>query len=168
LLKPYYKYVSIDNQYLANGYDGNRIAYLPQQNYLPGAIKIEALAKILIDPCFWTVFSEHPVYKAHHLKTTTQLSGGELRILEILMTLYNKADFILLDEPFTHISPVQAEAIKPIISRCAQLKGIIVTDHQYTNVLEVSDRIILLQNGATRHIKSVDELISYGYISGLN
>ena len=168
LLKPYYKHVSINDQYLANGYDGNRIAYLPQQNYLPTGIKIEALAKILIDWHFWDEFSSHPIYKAYRLKTTTELSGGELRILEILMALYNKADFILLDEPFTHISPVQTEAIKPIIRACVKIKGIVVTDHQYTNVLDVSDRLILLQNGTTRHIKNVDELITYGYISGLN
>jgi len=168
LLTPAYKHVSINGEYIHNGYDNNRIAYLPQQNYLPGGIKIQALAKILIDEMFWDEFTSQQVYKDHYQKTADQLSGGELRILETLMVIYNKAEFILLDEPFTHISPVQTEYFKPIIKACSKIKGIIITDHQYYNVLDVSDKIILLNNGCTKHINHIDELITYRYLSGIN
>ena len=119
-----------------------------------------------IDPLFWYEFSAHPVYVKCNDKVVGELSGGEQRMIETLMVIYNKADFILLDEPFTHISPIQTEEFKPILKRCAQRKGIIITDHQYYNVLDVADRIILLNNGNTKHIKHVDELATYGYISG--
>jgi ABC-type lipopolysaccharide export system ATPase subunit len=139
---------------------------LPQQNYLPDDIKIHELSKVLIDKVSWDEFSDPSIYKNHYQKTVGQLSGGELRKLETMMVVYSKADFILLDEPFTHISPVQTEELKPILKSCAKRKGIIITDHQYYNVLDVSD--VLLNNGCTKHIKNVDELITYGYISNIN
>jgi lipopolysaccharide export system ATP-binding protein len=83
-----------------------------------------------------------------------------------MMIIHSRADFILLDEPFTHISPIQAEEFKPVIRACAKRKGIIITDHQYYNILEVSDKVILLTNGVTKHISNNDELVTYGYLSG--
>ena len=167
-LTPGYKYVSIDDAYIQNGHDNNRIAYLPQHNYLPDGIKISVMAKILVDKEYWDEFSESSIYQKYYNRTISELSGGELRKLETLLVVYNKADFILLDEPFTHISPIQTEEFKPILKRCAERKGIIVTDHQYYNVLDISDHIILLNNGCTKHITDVDELVTYGYISTVN
>ena len=85
----------------------------------------------------------------------------------MLMILYSKSDFILLDEPFTHVTPVQADYFKEIIKIVSQTKGVIVTDHQYNNVLDVSDKIVLLNDGCTKHINHVDELITYHYLSGI-
>ena len=85
----------------------------------------------------------------------------------MLMIVHNRADFILLDEPFTHITPVQADDFKATIRKCAKTKGIILTDHQYRNILDVSDKIILLHNGTTKHITSHEELVTYNYINSL-
>jgi ABC-type Mn2+/Zn2+ transport system ATPase subunit len=167
-LTPGYKYVSINDVYIQNGHENNHMAYLPQHNYLPDGIKISVIAKILVDATYWDEFTESPIYQKYYNRTISDLSGGELRKLETLLVVYNKADFILLDEPFTHISPIQTEEFKPILKRCAERKGIIVTDHQYYNVLDISDHIILLNNGCTKHITNVDELVSYGYISTVN
>ena len=163
-LTPSYKYVSIDDVHVTKGYYRNRIAYLPQHNYLPKGIKISQLAAMLIDKQHWEDFFVLQIYQNHKQKTTEQLSGGELRQLEMLMILYCKADFILLDEPFTHVTPIQADYFKEIIKTMAKTKGIIITDHQYNNVLDVSNKLILLTNGCTKHINNVDELITYGYI----
>lgn len=165
-LTPSYKYVAINDEYIKKGYIRNRIAYLPQHSYLPKGIKINELAKMLVDDFYWDEFTDLLIYKKYYQNTVSELSGGELRKLETLLVVYNKADFILLDEPFTHISPIQTEEFKPILKRCAQRKGIIITDHQYYNVLDVSDRVILLTNGCTKHISGADELAAYGYISG--
>ncbi|MCD8742061.1 ABC transporter ATP-binding protein [Mucilaginibacter roseus] len=160
-----YKHVSVDGQHISKGYHKNRIAYLPQHNYLPSGIKICKLAKPFVDPLLWSNFSDHPAYQQHRYKTVGELSGGELRQLETLMIVYSRADFILLDEPFTHISPVQADTLKTLVKTCAKTKGIIVTDHQYYNVLGVSDRIILLDNGCTRPIKDDADLVTYNYLN---
>ncbi len=141
---------------------------MPQHNYLPRGIKIKNLARVLVDPLAWDEFAELTIYKDHCDKTTNQLSGGEFRILETLMILYNKADFILLDEPFTHVSPVQAEFFKPLLKSCAQRKGIIVTDHQYYNVLDVCHKTMILEDGYIKPVNHIDELVTYHYLSGIN
>ncbi|MEO6151057.1 MAG: ATP-binding cassette domain-containing protein [Mucilaginibacter sp.] len=163
-----FRHVSIDGSYIRKGYHNNRIAYLPQHNYLPSGIKIAKLARPMVDPVYWDEFTDHPMYKLCHNKTIGELSGGQLRQLEILMIIYSRADFILLDEPFTHISPIEAHEFKEIIKRCAKTKGIIVTDHQYRNVLDVSDRIILITEGCTKPINVPDDLVKYNYLSHIN
>ena len=168
ILKPGFKHVSIDGQYITKGYHRMRIAYLPQHNYLPHGISIKELAKNFIDPQFWDEFTGLDIYRNHFKKNVGQLSGGELRQLETLMIIYNKADFILLDEPFTHITPIQADLFKPIIKRCARHKGFIVTDHQYRNIIDIGDRLILISNGSTKHIKSPDDLITLGYVNHID
>jgi lipopolysaccharide export system ATP-binding protein len=165
-LTPYYKYVSIDDEFIAKGYLGNKIAYLPQHNYLPQNMVINRLAPMLVDPLAWDEFSSYPLYQQYQHKKPRDLSGGELRKLETLMILYSKADYILLDEPFTHISPIQAEDIKAIIRKRSRYKGFVITDHQYYNILEISDKIILIDNGATKLIENREELVTYGYLSG--
>jgi ABC-type multidrug transport system ATPase subunit len=164
-LKPSYKHISINDKHIYKGYDGGRVAYLPQHNYLPQNIKIESLAKTIIDEQFWDDFTAQSIWQNSKNKKAGELSGGELRQLETLMCIYSRADFILLDEPFTHVSPVQTEMFKGIIRKCAEVKGIIVTDHQYYNILDVADRIVLITDGSTKAIKTPDDLIRYGYIS---
>jgi lipopolysaccharide export system ATP-binding protein len=166
-LNPAYKHVSIDGAFIAKGYHNQRIAYLPQHPYLPNGIKISSMAKMLVDERLWDDFAAHTIYQIHQHKKVNQLSGGERRQLEMLMIVHNRADFILLDEPFTHITPVQAHDFKATIRKCARIKGIILTDHQYQNILEVSDRVILLHNGATKHITDNQELVTYNYLSHL-
>jgi lipopolysaccharide export system ATP-binding protein len=167
-VKADYKYLNINGNYIKKGYLNNRVGYLPQFNYLPPHLRVDKLARCIVDPELWVEFTEEEPFKAHGYKKPRELSGGELRQLETLIILYSKADFILLDEPFTHISPVQADAFKVIIRKRATTKGIIITDHQYYNIMEVSDRIILIDNGCTKHINNPDELVTYGYLSGIN
>jgi lipopolysaccharide export system ATP-binding protein len=162
---PTNKYVSIDGVFVSKGYLNNNIAYLPQHHYLPTGIKISNLAKQIVDPAAWDEYTEYKVYQDHQHKTVTDLSGGEWRQLEMLMILYSKAKFILLDEPFTHISPIQVEEFKSIITARAKTKGIIVTDHYYKNVLEVSNKLLLLNDGYTKTITNRDDLVTYGYLS---
>ncbi|CAM3676032.1 ABC transporter ATP-binding protein [Mucilaginibacter galii] len=166
-LNPDYKYISIDDRYVKKGYVGNQIAYLPQHHYLPANITINKMAPMLVDRKDWEEFAAYPTYQAHAHKKPGELSGGEIRQLEMLMILYSSATYILMDEPFTHISPVQADDFKAILRKRVKTKGLIVTDHQYQNILEVSDRIILIENGHTKMIAKHEELVTYGYLSGI-
>lgn len=166
-LETTFKYISIDDKVIDKGYQNNKIAYLPQQHYLPANTSISKLAKMLVDPLSWNEFSEHEIYQKYFQKKPNELSGGEIRQLETLMILYSKANYILLDEPFIHLSPIQAEEFKEIIRKRSQVKGIIVTDHQYQNILAISDKIILLKDGCTKPIKNAEDLIIYGYINHL-
>jgi len=164
-VEPGHKYVAIDGVFVKKGYKNCQIAYLPQHHYLPSGIKISKLAKPVVDPLLWDEFCAFEVYQSYYNKTVTDISGGEWRQIEMLMVLYSRAKFILLDEPFTHISPIQVEEFKRIIRDRAQTKGIIVTDHYYKNVLEVSDRLLLISNGYTEMITDREDLVRYGYLS---
>lgn len=166
-LEPTYKHISINNKVVQKGYQNNKIAYLPQHHYLPTNTSISKSAKILVDPLCWDEFSEHAIYRKYFQNKPNELSGGEIRQLETLMILFSKANYILLDEPFIHLSPIQAEDFKETIRKRSQVKGIIVTDHQYRSILDVSNRIILLNNGCTKPIKNAEDLITYGYINHL-
>ncbi len=163
-LNPSFKHITINDKTIEKGYT-NKVAYLPQHHFLPTDTTLNKLAKLLVDPQSWNEFAEHEVYKKYYLKKANQLSGGEIRQLETLMILYCKADYILLDEPFIHLSPLQAEEFKGIIRKRSPYKGIIVTDHQYQNILDISDKIVLLNNGCTKHIKNRDELVAFGYLN---
>lgn len=166
-LAPGFKHITINDEIISKGYQQNKIAYLPQHHFLPDTTPLFKLAETLVDPKAWNEFAAHEIYQKYSNKKSGQLSGGEIRQIETLMILYSKADYILLDEPFVHLAPIQAEEFKEIIRKRATVKGIMVTDHQYKNILTVSDRVILLSNGCTKLIKSPDDLITYGYINHL-
>lgn len=168
ILPTTHKYVSIDGKVIFKGYRDSQIAYLPQHNYLPPGISIKSLAKMMVAPRYWNEFSAHIIYRNHWNKNTSQLSGGELRQLEMLMVLYSRADFILLDEPFTHVTPVQSDYFKEVIKAISSAKGVIVTDHQYHNVMDLSDRIIILTEGCTKPVSGINDLVTYNYLSGNN
>ena len=143
-----------------------RIAYLPQGNLIPSYLSIrKAIALFEIDAdAIISVFPE--VAELIHMKPP-QLSGGYLRLLEMLLILESKADFCLLDEPFTGLTPVYIERIKEILLRARMTKGIIITDHMYRHVAEVSDNLYLLVNGQTYQIRDQEQLISFGYVTSL-
>jgi lipopolysaccharide export system ATP-binding protein len=76
------------------------------------------------------------------------LSAGERRRVEIARALASAPRFLLLDEPFTGIDPLSIEGLQEIIT---QLKGeglgIVVTDHNVRETLQVTDYIYLLHGG---------------------
>jgi lipopolysaccharide export system ATP-binding protein len=166
-LTPSHKYISVNNKHISKGYKDGEIAYLPQHNYLPQHLTIGQCSRMLVAENDWVEFNTHDIFKQFSYSKPWQLSGGELRRLETLIILYSKANYILLDEPFTHLSPIQAEEVKALMQLRKKHKGFIVTDHQYHNILDVSDKIVLLNNGATKIIRNADELVTYGYLSSI-
>ena len=79
------------------------------------------------------------------------LSGGERRRVEIARTLCSDPSFILLDEPFTGIDPLAIEDIQQIVSGLkAEGIGILITDHNVRETLEITDRAYILFDGVVR------------------
>ena len=97
-------------------------------------------------------------------KKINQLSGGELRYLEIKLILFNDSKFALLDEPYSGTSPIIIKNINNLIVKCSNKKGIILTDHRYRNVLKVSTQLYLLKDCAIRKLENEEELIRFGYL----
>ncbi|HEX9860903.1 MAG TPA: LPS export ABC transporter ATP-binding protein, partial [Nitrospirota bacterium] len=77
------------------------------------------------------------------------LSGGERRRVEIARALVMDPSFILLDEPFAGIDPIAVMDIQKIISRLRDKGiGILITDHNVRETLEITDRAYIINEGA--------------------
>lgn len=76
------------------------------------------------------------------------LSGGERRRVEIARALATDPKFILLDEPFTGIDPVTIEELQEIIHKLKrQGIGVLITDHNVSATLRITDRNYILIDG---------------------
>jgi lipopolysaccharide export system ATP-binding protein len=88
-----------------------------------------------------------------------QLSGGERRRVEIARSLAIEPSFLLLDEPFSGIDPIQVLELQRII---LDLKrdglGILVTDHNVRETLSVTDRAYIINAGKIFRTGSPDQL----------
>jgi lipopolysaccharide export system ATP-binding protein len=88
-----------------------------------------------------------------------QLSGGERRRVEIARSLAIDPSFLLLDEPFSGIDPIQVIELQQIV---LDLKrdglGILVTDHNVRETLSVTDRAYIINAGKIFRDGSPDQL----------
>jgi lipopolysaccharide export system ATP-binding protein len=76
------------------------------------------------------------------------LSGGERRRVEISRALVTDPSFILLDEPFTGIDPIARADIQQIITDLKKKGlGLLITDHNVRETLEITDRAYLIYDG---------------------
>lgn len=88
-------------------------------------------------------------FNIEHIKDTLgiSLSGGERRRAEIARALASDPKFILLDEPFAGIDPISVIDIQDIIKKLKNNKiGILITDHNVRETLDVCDRSYILND----------------------
>lgn len=89
------------------------------------------------------------------------LSGGERRRLEIARSLVTDPSFILLDEPFAGIDPLAVIDIKEIIRHLRKRNiGILISDHNVRETLEVCDKAYIVNNGEVIESGSPDHIAS--------
>lgn len=87
------------------------------------------------------------------------LSGGERRRTEIARALAVDPKFILLDEPFAGIDPIAVEDIQAIVARLRYKNiGILITDHNVTETLSITDRAYLMFEGRLLKAGTAEEL----------
>ncbi|MCD6521792.1 LPS export ABC transporter ATP-binding protein [Candidatus Calescamantes bacterium] len=92
----------------------------------------------------------------------SSLSGGEKRRLEIARLLLLSPRFLLLDEPFTGIDPRGVEEIKEVIKGLKEKGiGILLTDHNIRDTLEITDRAYLILDGEIVIQGRREEVISH-------
>lgn len=88
-----------------------------------------------------------------------RLSGGERRRTEIARCLAADPKFILLDEPFAGVDPIAVEDIQAIVDKLKQKNiGILITDHNVQETLQITDRAYLLFEGKILKAGTAEEL----------
>jgi len=134
------------------------LAYLPQESSIFRGLSVEKnLAAVLeiFEPeraarseRLEQILAEFDLARLRQRKATT-LSGGERRRVEVARALAADPDFILLDEPFAGIDPLSiAEIKKTILHLKARDIGVLITDYNVRDMVEIIDRAYVIHDGS--------------------
>ncbi len=174
LIEPYDGNVYLDDRDITNEpmYKRARagIGYLPQESSIFRGLTVEenimAIAETLpiskkeMQKKVDMLLSDFGLTKLRKQISTT-LSGGERRRCEIARALVNDPKFLLLDEPFVGIDPITVADIQQIISKLKDKGlGILITDHNVRETLEIIDRAYIIYDGKILLEGNAQELIS--------
>jgi lipopolysaccharide export system ATP-binding protein len=99
-----------------------------------------------------------------HLRHTPALalSGGERRRVEIARALASQPHFILLDEPLAGIDPIAVGDIRDLVSHLKDRGiGVLITDHNVRETLEIVDRAYILHDGQVLMQGSPAEIVAH-------
>ena len=90
-----------------------------------------------------------------------QLSGGERRRLEIARALATEPKFMLFDEPFAGVDPISVQEIKKNIRHLADRDiGVLLTDHNVRETLDLTDRAYVVHDGQIIAEGGADAILS--------
>lgn len=147
------------------------IGYLPQEASIFRGLNVEDNLKAIIqaqglrraeqDTLLEELLSEFGI---GHLRRTPSLalSGGERRRVEIARALASRPSFMLLDEPLAGIDPIAVGDIRNLI---AYLKtkgiGVLITDHNVRDCLEIVDRAYILHDGRVLMEGTPQEIVEH-------
>ena len=134
------------------------IGYLPQESSIFKELSVEdnlmLAAQIVIDDKkeqykvveeLLEIFNIEPIRQ----RKGVSLSGGERRRTEIARALVSKPKFLLLDEPFAGVDPIAVKDIQGIINQLTHRGiGVLITDHNVRETLEICDRAYVMKNGS--------------------
>jgi ABC-type multidrug transport system ATPase subunit len=160
-----FKFVRIDGNVKTKTEDLlDESSYLPQDSWIPKGFSVKKAIQLSVPKEKILEFYSDEIIGTMLDKKVSHLSGGELRYLEIKIILNNSSKFVLLDEPYNGLSPLMVEKVNELIAVNSKTKGIIISDHNYENVIKVSTKLVLLKEGKAHHLLSKNELIEKGYL----
>ena len=156
---PKHAFLRLNGKRMSKLYLSHEVCYLPQQHFLPTSKSVKDLIHLFIrDNSVSEAITKDDIIEKLLQTKVADLSTGEVRYLEFLLLIHQKAAFILLDEPFSGVSPLLKERIQAWIQRFRSQKGFVVSDHHYQSVLGICTKIVLLENGGCRQVHSKKEL----------
>ncbi len=164
-LNPKYKNVRINGKYQKKAlFKTNTVGYLPQHQMLPNSITI--FYAFTLFQVSWNAFvAIFPSFETYKKTRFQHLSSGEQRIIETYLIVASDKKIIMLDEPFSFIAPLYVHKIKTIIQEQKKDKVILITDHYYQDILDISEVVYLLKEGYSKRIRTKSELEYEGYLS---
>jgi ABC-type multidrug transport system ATPase subunit len=155
--------VRIDNISQKNRYRSPaQLRYLPQFNFIPDSLSLRRIFQDF-ELDYAGFENRFPEFKTQDRKKIRQFSGGEQRLTALYLIVKSRTLFALLDEPFTHLNPLQIDKVKELLLEEKENKGILITDHMYKNVTDISDSLYILSNGKTHLTKGTDDIERLGY-----
>ena len=159
------QFIRVDDKVMTSQPDRRgMISFLPQSSFLPREVKVKNLLSLFCTSVSEAQLSLSPLIQPVLHETVRNLSGGKKRLVEVLLILYGDSKFVLLDEPFSGLSPKTTELIKGLIREQSRQKGIIISDHRFRDVLDVSDETYLLSGTYLKKIEDFKELQQYNYL----
>jgi lipopolysaccharide export system ATP-binding protein len=146
------------------------VGYLPQEPSVFRKLTVEDNLRLVLEMVNLSAAEQRVrieqllrEFNVEHLRHHTgyQLSGGERRRVEIARALSTRPSFILLDEPFTGIDPIEVHTIQQLV---AQLKsrgiGVLITDHSVRETLATTDRAYIVKDGKIMTAGTSEEIAS--------
>ena len=103
-------------------------------------------------------------FSIEHLRRSPALalSGGERRRCEIARALASRPSFILLDEPLAGIDPIAVGEIREMVSHLKDRGlGVLITDHNVRETLDIIDRAYILHEGSVLMEGSPSEIVAH-------
>jgi lipopolysaccharide export system ATP-binding protein len=103
-------------------------------------------------------------FSIDHLRRSPALalSGGERRRCEIARALASRPSFILLDEPLAGIDPIAVGEIREMVSHLKDRGlGVLITDHNVRETLDIIDRAYILHEGAVLFEGSPSQIVAH-------
>ncbi|MFK7031807.1 ATP-binding cassette domain-containing protein [Flavobacterium oreochromis] len=165
-LKAENSFIRLNNKVLTQSFKmENGISYLPQNNFIPNNFSVIKTVNLTIEENRVDEFWEDNIIQKLKNSSVGELSVGELKYLQIKLILFNKSKFCLLDEPYSGISPAIATEINKQIKEQSKNKGLIITDHNYSHLLEITTKIYLINKGCGRYLENETELVKFGYLN---
>ena len=147
------------------------IGYLPQEASVFRGLNVEqnvmaALEVVEPDPDARDMMLDELLaeFGIGHLRRTPALalSGGERRRVEIARALATQPSYILLDEPLAGIDPIAVGEIRDLVSHLKDRGiGVLITDHNVRETLEIIDRAYILHDGQVLMEGRPDEVVAH-------
>jgi lipopolysaccharide export system ATP-binding protein len=147
------------------------IGYLPQEASVFRGLNVEqnimaALEVIESDPAERAIACDALLaeFGIGHLRRTPALalSGGERRRVEIARALATRPSYILLDEPLAGIDPIAVGEIRDMVSHLKHRGlGVLITDHNVRETLEIIDRAYIMHDGQVLMEGSPKDVVSH-------
>lgn len=138
------------------------LSYLPQFNFIPRTL---SLKRVFSDfDLDYTVFEKQfPEFASRFRSSIKNLSWGEQRLIELYVIVKLRSQFALLDEPFTHLNPLQIEKVKEFLEEEKTNKGFLVTDHMFRHIMDISTNLYILAKGKTHLTNQETDVEALGY-----
>ncbi len=145
------------------------IGYLPQEMSIFRGLNVEQNIGAILDIAIGDRHKRRErleellaEFSIEHLRRTLAiaLSGGERRRVEIARCLAANPKYLLLDEPFAGVDPIAVGEIRQLVTDLKSRGiGVLITDHNVRETLELVDRVYILHDGKVLTSGKPDEVV---------